>query len=129
MNKTAGLFLMIILVAGISACNTSADPEELSFGADYDIVVSETVKPEVSGQMLNVRVAYSGCNGGHDFELKSEVSGNGSANVWLYKITADQVCDAYFEEDLEFRLPDRLAQGVEQLYLLRPQNPPYTLWD
>lgn len=129
MNKAAITLLVAVITFGLTACDTSPDPEELSFGADYSVVVRDTLKPTVNGQMLNVRVAYSGCNGGHEFELNSDVRGNGSANVWLYKVTADQACDAYFEEDLQLRLPDRLAQGVDRLYLLRPANQPYTLWD
>lgn len=96
------------------------------FGYNYQINETETL-PFVRDDSLFVEVSYSGCESEQVFSL--EAAGNFSTiqEIWLFKITPDQDCDAFFTEERGFYIP-RIAQLATQVFLIDPYGTAIELW-
>ena len=110
------LFTFFIGCSEIQSVNTS---DEVDFGARYSIITTSNV-PTISNGTLISKVSYSGCNDGHEFELKNRMV-NSTAELWLFKQTDDQPCDAYFEEEKTYNLPKSIL-GSEEIVLITPSE-------
>lgn len=95
------------------------------FGASYGVIETQTL-PVLTSDSLFVRVAYSGCNGGHLFTLRYRVVDRTTVEIWLHKVTPDQMCEAYFEEIKGYRLPEAVRNYLN-VVLLSPDGKRITL--
>lgn len=126
-------FLFFSFTLSLSSCNDDDDdddtppvatPATVDFGAAYSIVQGETNPggielPVLAGDSVLIRVAYSGCNPGHEFEFETRLLSSTRAEIWLKKTTEDESCAAFFTSDESFRVPfDVLAR--EDIFLLGP---------
>ena len=77
-----------------------------NFGYSYRIASDDSLT-YVDGDSIYVQVSYSGCDAGHAFTLESPVSINldSSMDLWLFKSTEDEDCDAVFIKDFVFPRP------------------------
>ncbi|MBO6622186.1 MAG: hypothetical protein JJ892_14095 [Balneola sp.] len=115
-------FVFILLVTLLVGCfdNQSVNSsEEIEFGALYSVIISSNL-PTISNGNLIIKVSYSGCNDGHEFELKNRTV-NSAAELWLFKLTEDQPCDAYFEEEKTFNLSESILSS-EKIVLITPTD-------
>ena len=113
-------FLSLLLLFGFfiscSDNQTFIPSEDIEFGAPYNIITTSDI-PTINNGILNSRVGYSGCNPGHEFELKSNTD-NAVTELWLFKKTSQQ-CEAYFEEEREFTLSERVLRS-NKIFLITP---------
>lgn len=113
-------FLSLLLLFGfLISCSdnqTISPSEDIEFGAPYSIITTSDM-PAISNGILNSRVGYSGCNPGHEFELKSNTD-NSITEIWLFKKTSQQ-CEAYFEEERKFTLSERVLRS-DKIFLVTP---------
>ncbi len=112
------MFVMIGIFGIFTGCVSDYGEEPMSFGATYGIIRTETL-PRITSDSLLVRVAYSGCSGGHSFALHHRVVDLATAEMWLTKTTSDQMCEAYFEETRAFSLPEVLRNRKHLILLTR----------
>ena len=97
---------------------TGLDPSAPDFGALYQ--VSTESPPFLSGTTLAVTLSYSGCNGGHTFQLVTRTK-DLTSRIWLRKVTDNQTCDMLITEDRGFELPVAVAQSIS-VTLLAPNG-------
>jgi hypothetical protein len=124
--------VLFLLFAFATACQDdddngpppAASPALIDFGAQY--LVNESAEyngvslPVLVGDSLVLGLFYSGCAPGHTFELRSRVLSAQRAEVWIYKLTPDEACQAVFFPTHSFRIPfDVLAR--EDIVLVSPQ--------
>lgn len=123
---------MFLFTAVLLGCNDDdvddappdTTPAIIDFGANYAIVEGETGPtgielPVLAGDSLWAVVGYSGCDGNHEFELRSRLLSESRAEVWLYKITEDEDCAAYFAHDETHRVPFDVLERNE-IFLVGP---------
>jgi hypothetical protein len=101
---------------------TGLDPSAPDFGALYQ--VSTEPPPILSGTTLVVTLTFSGCNGGHTFQLVTRTK-DLTSRIWLRKVTDNQTCDMLITEDRGFELPVGVAQSLS--ITLRAPNGEFTL--
>lgn len=94
----------------------------IQFGARYEVIGIPTLRSD----SLLVRVGYGGCNGGHSFRLQYHVVADTTVEMWLHKITPDQACLAFFEEDKAYRLPGAI-RNYPNVVLLCPSGRRFVL--
>jgi len=117
--------LLLLLLLPIIGCLNGPRGDEFDFGSSY--ALSQTTElPGISNDSLNVQVAYSGCNGDHLFELKSRIDDSFVAELWLFKQTPDQPCDAYFVENRAFPLSKKAIHS-SKIVLFGPGDKRITL--
>lgn len=124
--------LVLLFTAVLFGCSDDDDddappsptPAIIDFGANYAVLEGATGPtgieiPVLAGDSLWVRVGFSGCSADHEFELRSRLLSANRAEVWLYKITEDEDCAAYFAPDEFHRIPfDVLARN--EIFLVGP---------
>ena len=110
----------ILIVVFLTACINDQGTDENVFGYDYMILQTAEL-PTISNDSLIVRIAYSGCSGGHSFVLRNRILYSTSAEIWLFKQTPDQLCDAYFEETRYFQLTDEILEAAK-IVLIGPRD-------
>tara|TARA_R110000868_G_scaffold37111_4_gene131362 strand:+ start:52085 stop:52423 length:339 start_codon:yes stop_codon:yes gene_type:complete len=104
---------------GCTENNTDSNSQEIEFGASYSVVITSDL-PSIENGILTIRVGYSGCNAGHSFEFKNRIT-NSLSEIWLLKLTNDQLCDAYFVEDLAFVLSESILNS-DEIVLATPND-------
>ena len=109
------LVFALFLCAG---CINDQGDDSVEFGAPYGIGNDESL-PVIVDDSLFVSVNYSGCNGHHDFSLEYRVVGEATAEVWLRKLTPGQMCQAYFQEERSFHLPEAVLRCGTVVLLTR----------
>jgi hypothetical protein len=119
MNTLLRMMFLSLSVILISCTNDSTNDSN-PFGALYRIMQS-THPPAIASDSLIVTVSYSGCNRNHIFALRYFLRGPDDAEIWLSKLTPDQVCDMYIEETKEMHLPGVVA-GRSTIILITPQK-------
>lgn len=112
MTKFISLALFGLCCWMISCSDDNSTP---SFGHSYSI----TNGPTISNDTLIVTVGYSGCEGGHLFSLKSQCISGERIDLWYYKVTPNQPCDAYFQDILRLVLGEDII-AYEQIYFRMP---------
>lgn len=122
MKTFANLLTVVLLL--IVGCTNDQDSEATQFGSYYSLLQTQT-QPSLTTDSLLVRVGYSGCNGNHTFSLKYRVISS-IAEVWLFKETAGQPCDASFEESKVFAVPNEIRNS-SKVILLGPQDKKFVL--
>lgn len=113
------VFSLLLLFGFLISCSDNQTfnlSEDIEFGAPYSIITTSDM-PAISNGILNSRVGYSGCNPGHEFELKSNTD-NAVTEIWLFKKTSQQ-CEAYFEEERQFTLSERALRS-DKIFLVTP---------
>lgn len=95
---------------------------KVRFGARYGVIGI----PTLTSDSLLVRVGYGGCNRGHSFRLQYHVVADRTVEMWLHKTTPDQACEAYFEEDKAYRLPNAI-RNYPNVVLLCPSGRRFVL--
>lgn len=105
----------------VTACITESENNKNIFGYSYHI----TNPPEIVNDTLFVKVGYSGCSGGHTFELRKSDLNSNQLDLWLHKKTKNEMCEAYFEETLSFILLD--TQSARKIKMLSPDDRIFTL--
>jgi len=122
MKTFANLLTVVLLL--IVGCINDQGNDTTEFGSAYNLVQTQT-QPSLTTDSLLVMVAYSGCSGNHTFSLKYRVISS-IAEVWLFKETASQPCDAYFEESKAFAAPNAIRNS-SKVTLLGPQDKRFAL--
>jgi|GEM_PF-1311152 len=127
MVKTLGLFLPLAFCGMSGGCFGDFGLEEnrVRFGYTYSLLPDST-SPAIVNDTLFVRVAYSGCSGQHAFTLQHRFAGSSHVELWLYKDTPDQMCDAYWNELRRWRLPQSIRTS-QSILLLDPSGRQYKL--
>ncbi|HBX65909.1 MAG: hypothetical protein CL670_13280 [Balneola sp.] len=110
------LFLIIFL----SGCTEGVRTIHPEFGYLYKLN-SDFIPPEISNDSLRIPVFYSGCNDNHSFNLQYNTSRLSYSEVWLFKKTPTQFCEAAFSEIISFRIPPEVAL-TNEIYLLGPKG-------
>lgn len=124
--------LMFLFVGVLFGCSDDDDddtppntaPTIIDFGTNYAVVEGITEPtgieiPVLAGDSLWVRVGFSGCSADHEFELRSRLLSENRAEIWLYKITEDEDCAAYFAPNEIHRVPFEVLARNE-IYLVGP---------
>jgi hypothetical protein len=124
MRGSITFILIILILIGCSDDPAGNDLEEIEFGASYQLVQDGEL-PQLFGRTLTVRVNYSGCEGGHEFTLRSRING-ADGEMWLFKETQDQPCDAFFNEVLSFQVPNEVFTS-QNVVLISPELERITL--
>jgi hypothetical protein len=114
------VFLATLTFILFSGCVNEVWFDGNRFGYHYTLIENDSL-PRLSGDTLFVAVGYSGCNPGHRFEVRYSFSKILSAEVWLFKSSPDQLCDAYFEEVKVFILP-RQVSSKQTVTLVGPNG-------
>lgn len=96
------------------------------FGYDYSISVTEP-EPVVNNDELTITVYYSGCDDGHAFKLEHPRTFSNNLNIWLFKTTPDEDCDASFENEFTFTIP-RFVQLANTVTIEDPYGNEVQLW-
>ncbi|MBO6535505.1 MAG: hypothetical protein JJ966_04740 [Balneolaceae bacterium] len=96
------------------------------FGYDYSISINEP-EPTVENNELTITVNYSGCDDGHTFKLEHPQTFSNNLNIWLFKSTPDQDCNAYFQSEYTFSIP-RLVQLASRVIIEDPYGNEVQLW-
>lgn len=117
--------LICALLPSLLGCITDQGKEPSLFGAYYDLVQTQAM-PSVTADSVYVRVAYSGCSGNHLFTLRYRAIASATTELWLFKETSDQPCDAYFEENKTYSLPDEVRRR-QKIVLVGPFDKRFTL--
>lgn len=110
------LFIASLFIIG---CSTSTDINEVDFGAEYNVVVTDEF-PNLTDNELQVEVSYSGCDPNHEFSLNFRQTNVSEYDVWLTKVTPDQDCRAFFQELVIQPLPEQLKSG--RLFFIGPNE-------
>lgn len=126
------LTIAVLVVFAITACDDddddgpapATDPALIDFGAEYFIndqaEMSNGVQlPVLVGDSLFVGVAHSGCSDNHEFELQTRVLSAQRAEIWLFKVTPDEACQAFFQYNLRYRVPFSVL-AKEEIVLVSP---------
>ena len=122
--RTFSFILLFTFFIGCSENQSVNTSQEIEFGARYSVITTLNV-PTISNGTLISKVSYSGCNDGHEFELKNRLA-NSTAELWLFKQTEDQPCDAYFEEEKTYNLSESIL-SAENIVLITPTENRITL--
>ncbi len=101
------LFITTLLIIG---CSTGTDIDEVDFGAEYNVVVTDEF-PNLTDSELQVEVSYSGCDPNHEFSLNFRQTNVSEYDVWLTKVTPDQDCQAFFQELVIQPMPEEIRTG------------------
>ena len=104
----------------LSSCSENQavnSTEKIEFGAGYSLV-SNAKTPFIQNNSLVATVTYSGCNDRQIFQLMGRNTGN-TAELWLFKETPDQPCDAYFREERIFTIPVNFLMA-DSMVLITP---------
>ena len=118
--KTLAFLLLFLLLIGCSEDQSLNPTQEVDFGARYGLETNSEDAPSIKDGSLIVKVNYSGCGGNHSFELKSRTT-KSKSEIWLFKETKDQICDAYFVEERSFKLSKSIINSKE-IVLLTPND-------
>ncbi|NBB76899.1 MAG: hypothetical protein GVY02_05915 [Bacteroidetes bacterium] len=118
MKKLILFILITLFLFGCSDDPSGNDLEEIEFGASYRLIQDEEL-PQLFDRILTVRVGYSGCEGAHEFTLRSRING-ADGEMWLFKETRDQPCDAFFNEVLSFQVPNDVFTS-QNVVLITPE--------
>lgn len=114
------LSLYLLPLIFFAGCLTNTDDLDPSFGYRYSLIETEEY-PVISKGSLTVKVQYGGCNGDHDFMIQHRKVSPEISEVWLYKQTPDQICDALFQEIRSFKLPVEVFSS-NQIYVIGPDD-------
>ena len=117
--RTLSFILLFTFLIGCSENQSVNTSQEIKFGARYSVITTSNV-PTINNGTLISKVSYSGCNDGHEFELKNRTT-NSTAELWLFKQTDDQACRAYFEEEKTYDLPESIL-NYEKIVLITPSE-------
>lgn len=109
----------------LSACITDQGKESSQFGAQYNLLQTSSL-PSLSNDTLHIRVSYSGCSGNHAFTIRHSIKSSSTTEIWLFKETPDQPCDAYFEEEKTYLLPENI-RSQQNIVLVGPYGKRFTL--
>lgn len=120
MTNLKSLLLLLLLIG----CLNSQDDQGYDFGSAYDLVTTAEL-PAIEGHSLITRISYGGCNAGHNFRLKKELSEE-TARLWLFKQTPDQLCEMLVQERKSFKLDNNILDA-QRVIILRPNGNPITL--
>ena len=120
MRKILFLLSFLCLISCLNNQTKDDEAENLDFGASY-AMVQTTDLPSISNDSLFVKIDYSGCHDAHNFELRNKLSDSSTAKLWLFKLTPDQSCDAYFQETKVFPLSTKVLQSSE-IFIFAPFN-------
>ena len=120
-------FWIILIIVALFNCSEEEGAFEYDFGYDYSMLINDSL-PVILNDSLHVRLAYSGCDGGHEFVIQEHFSDSDTVKVWLKKLTEDQPCDAYFEENRIYLLSSSVMIS-EHIVLLRPNGAGIVLRD
>lgn len=115
----------ILIILFLIACINDPNPYHADFGSDYVILQTEEL-PLIKNDSLIVRIAYSGCNGEHSFVLRNRYINSSTTEIWLYKQTPDQLCDAYFEETRYFLFTDEIIEATK-IVIIGPRDSRITI--
>lgn len=99
---------LLLLMAACGA--TDGETEDISFGAQYNIVVSDEL-PAITNGDISIEVSYTACEGGHEFDFNSEETGENSFRVWLTKVTPNDECPDLQSQVLQFPIPEEALNG------------------
>jgi hypothetical protein len=119
--KICGAVTLLLVAA---ACSSDDDaPREvpfpvISFGAYYVLSTSND-PPVLVGDSLRAVVAWSGCGNDHMYELRHRILSSTRAELWLFKVTPDEACQAFFEKSYTFRVPPAVL-ARERIDLVGP---------
>jgi len=105
---TVLLPLVLLLILG---CNIDQIDVENRYGSAYTLLQTQSL-PIITTDSIFVRVGYSGCNGNQTFVLRYRIYSS-TAEVWLFKVTPGQPCDAYFEETKSFELSNEIRNSAK----------------
>lgn len=119
MKTFANLLTVVLLL--IVGCINDQGNDTTQFGSSYNLLQTQT-QPSLTTDSLLVMVA---CSGNHVFSLKHRVISS-TAEVWLFKETPDQMCDAYFEESKAFAVPNEI-RNFSKVILLGPRDKRFAL--
>ncbi|MCP9291318.1 hypothetical protein [Gracilimonas sediminicola] len=122
--RTFSFILLFTFYIGCSDNQSVNLSDEIEFGAGYSIITTSDL-PNINNDTLDTKVSYSGCSDGHEFELKNRTA-NSTAELWLFKKTDDQPCDAYFEEEKTYNLSESIL-SAENIVLITPTEDRITL--
>ncbi|MEX2603783.1 MAG: hypothetical protein WD361_06255 [Gracilimonas sp.] len=122
--RTFSFILLFTFLIGCSENQSVNLSDEIEFGARYSIVMTSAL-PTINNGTLVSKISYSGCNDSHEFELKNQTA-NSIAELWLFKQTEDQPCDAYFEEEKTYNLSESIL-SAENIVLITPSEDRITL--
>ena len=117
--KTCSFIFLFIFLMGCSENQSVNLSDDIDFGASYSII-STSEAPTIQNGTLIATVGYSGCNSGHEFELEHQITDT-TAKLWLFKKTEDQLCEAYFEEEKSYDLPESVLNS-EKIFLITPKE-------
>jgi len=127
-------FFLFIIAIGLTSCDDDGDdtdaptqpattPQTIEFGNDYQILDGSTLSqgalPILAGDSVFIRVAYSGCTANHEFEFNTRTLGEKRAEIWLEKVTGDELCSAFFTNDQVHRVPFSVLEK-EEIFLVGP---------
>jgi len=121
--KTFANFLTVLLISIVGCVNDQSNGI-VQFGSQYNLLQTQS-QPSLTDDSLLVMIAYSGCNGNHTFSLNYRISSS-TAEVWLFKETPDQACDAYFQESRAFPVPNQV-RNFSKVVLLGPPDKKFAL--
>lgn len=124
MKKSIYFILMTCFLIGCSDDPAGNELEEIEFGASYRLIQDGEL-PQLFDRTLTVRVGYSGCEGAHEFTLRSRING-ADGEMWLFKETQDQPCEAFFNEVLSFQVPNDVFTS-QNIVLITPELERITL--
>lgn len=122
--KQLTTFFAILFIFVACTDSGTLKPENSQFGTQYSLVTEGEV-PFIREDTLVAEVTYSGCNGGHEFDLISQ-STSSPAQLWLYKVTPNQDCEAFFRERKSFPLIQSMRQA-DDIQMLAPDGSRVTL--
>ena len=122
--RTFNLIFLLTLFIGCSENQSINLYDEIEFGAPYSIIET-SILPIINSDTLKSKVSYSGCNDGHEFELKNRLV-NSTAEIWLFKQTEGQLCEAYFEEEKTYHLSESIL-SAKNIILITPNEDRITL--
>lgn len=116
MKKT--IYLLSFLF--FTGCLSNSDDIDPLFGYRYNIVETDEY-PVILNDSLIVKVQYGGCNDNHDFTILHKKESHNYSEVWLFKQTPDQSCEAVIQEIRSFRLPVEVF-STNQAFVIGPDN-------
>ena len=105
------IFPILLLLFFLNcSLNVGTNSDSDIFGASYSLVTESGIPSINEDGILTAKVAHSGCNSGHIFELQSLITPN-TTEIWLYKTTPDQDCQAHFEYEVTFQLSELILDS------------------
>lgn len=115
----------IMFIISLFNCTEVKEIADYDFGYNYLIIANDSL-PVIMNDSLYVRLGYSGCNRNHEFIIKEYFPNSKQAEVWLQKLTEDQPCDMYIEENRSFLLSSKVLEA-DKVMLLRSHDVTITL--